>query len=881
MSAPMDGLSLSEEACLSQLRQPLQRDINCLSDPDRSTRRRALTKLQRALFQEAKIPEAVLRGFFSRFLSEKLVGILADPVEKCREMGAGLLMEFVSVSKDVPADTAALARQVFSMVETRVGAVPLIEPTEEVRALLLRLCCAVLGKDSAETFGIEIAGEACGVLSAALTDPFPETKRECCSLLVRLAFVCPEGLRSRLGKVLRPLILNLGHQHSKTRQMTLQALGALLLCGSDDLDKVLRELVLPQFRNLLYDRTVAVRSQLATVLASLIDAGLPRDPPTTPAVVAMEEADNDSGAGGNIEPKLESGGAVVGGGGDGGGGGGSGGGGAVVGGGGDGGGGGGSGGGGGGGGKMTLYLEPFRAELVSLLMNLLADDSPVVCEEAGRLLEELGERWGRFNVAEVDAMREGDGSPPPPPPPPPSERAGATKETRKSDTASSPSTKTPASTLTSVPPAAARALCVSLLHRVMPMVIEDASHWTVRGRRRAVWLLCSLVRDDEPEVRRAVAECAAAIGRAVCDISAVTDVLLPVLKGELLRVLLWLLAGCDAFGGEEAKEEVLEVAALLAGESAGQGAQELFAEHFSQLLSSVVGVAAGGEGGALAATPCSGEALDGGWDKGSHRRAGFEALLRSAPRAVGQHLDEVMPIFRGLLHDASREPELRLSMLALLECVMKQEEVTEAGLRPHAGQLLTEMVLPNAVWRAGMVAATVRKVAVAVLYTALRGNKIGVEAVYATAEQLLPVLKTNLEDHEATTRRMACLSLEMLFEMIPGALGEEPVRLIYPELLKRLDDSNDAVRRAVCGTMKAFFRATAPQNVRGTVLQYSSEQLLVHLDDQDEEVQLAVFQVLEVAASIDPEGTGKLALAARSSHRTPEYCDRLMALANP
>ena len=97
-------------------------------------------------------------------------------------------------------------------------------------------------------------------------------------------------------------------------------------------------------------------------------------------------------------------------------------------------------------------------------------------------------------------MREGDGVPPPPPPPPPSERAGATKETRKSDTASSPSTKTPASTLTSVPPAAARALCASLLHRVMPMVIEDASHWTVRGRRRAVWLLCSLVRYAGQEV---------------------------------------------------------------------------------------------------------------------------------------------------------------------------------------------------------------------------------------------------------------------------------------------------------------------------------------------------------------------------------------------
>ena len=51
------------------------------------------------------------------------------------------------------------------------------------------------------------------------------------------------------------------------------------------------------------------------------------------------------------------------------------------------------------------------------------------------------------------------------------------------------------------------------------------------------YLVCVLwrhpVRDDEAEVRRAVSECAAAIGRVVCDISSVTDVLLPVLRGEV------------------------------------------------------------------------------------------------------------------------------------------------------------------------------------------------------------------------------------------------------------------------------------------------------------------------------------------------------------
>lgn len=43
------------------------------------------------------------------------------------------------------------------------------------------------------------------------------------------------------------------------------------------------------------------------------------------------------------------------------------------------------------------------------------------------------------------------------------------------------------------------------------------------------------LRDDESEVRQAVEECAAAVGSANIDLSAVTDVLLPVLRGEVGR----------------------------------------------------------------------------------------------------------------------------------------------------------------------------------------------------------------------------------------------------------------------------------------------------------------------------------------------------------
>ena len=42
----------SEGPDVEALRQKHQRDVNCLSDPDRSTRKRALTKLTKALLDD-------------------------------------------------------------------------------------------------------------------------------------------------------------------------------------------------------------------------------------------------------------------------------------------------------------------------------------------------------------------------------------------------------------------------------------------------------------------------------------------------------------------------------------------------------------------------------------------------------------------------------------------------------------------------------------------------------------------------------------------------------------------------------------------------------------------------------------------------------------
>lgn len=42
---------------------------------------------------------------------------------------------------------------------------------------------------------------------------------------------------------------------------------------------------------------------------------------------------------------------------------------------------------------------------------------------------------------------------------------------------------------------------------------------------------------------------------------------------------------------------------------------------------------------------------------------------------------------------------------------------------------------------------------------------------------------------------------------IRGSFGEQSIFEMYPKLLKRLDDSNDAVRVAVCGTLEVFLQS--------------------------------------------------------------------------
>jgi hypothetical protein len=65
--------------------------------------------------------------------------------------------------------------------------------------------------------------------------------------------------------------------------------------------------------------------------------------------------------------------------------------------------------------------------------------------------------------------------------------------------------------------------------------------------------------------------------------------------------------------------------------------------------------------------------------------------------------------------------------------------------------------------------------------------------------------------------------------------------------------------------------------ISGTLIDYSLDQLFIHLDDGNPDIQDAVFKVLiEAAIKVDKQLVRKKAESSKLSHRSPHLCDKVI-----
>ncbi|KAL2914850.1 hypothetical protein HK105_205592 [Polyrhizophydium stewartii] len=244
-----DSLALLADDAL----QAVQRDVNVLSEPtsDRAAKRRALEHIQaETLARKPPLDPRVLAKVFAG-ISKPVLRALADPVEKCRELAVVTVGGFARrVDSIIP-----FLPYIMPAFVARLGQPEIVEPSEEIRLLMLRaLLEMVEGSKAGFSPFVE---DTVKILARTLADSFPDVKKDSCRLVIELCKHNARPVAFHGDAVAKAILPVLHHRHSSVRTVAIEALGAAILVDAAGLDASLDTL-----RAVSMDKAAAVRETL-------------------------------------------------------------------------------------------------------------------------------------------------------------------------------------------------------------------------------------------------------------------------------------------------------------------------------------------------------------------------------------------------------------------------------------------------------------------------------------------------------------------------------------------------------------------------------------------------------------------------------------------
>ncbi|XP_072225810.1 dynein axonemal assembly factor 5-like [Leuresthes tenuis] len=829
----MAATAAGDEHAASEVLKGLARHLNCLNEDNKATRKRALELIKKETIDKG-LSSSVLQEVFSVLL-KPLLKCLSDPMERCRETTIVMLTEFI---RCVPKPEESLP-YLMPCLAQRFGEKEIVEPAEELRLLameMLSLTVEVCGKRLAPYLS-----EMIRILQRTVVDPFPDVKRESCKCTIDFAKSVPEHFHLQADSLVKPLMLTIAHQHSRVRVSVIEATGAVIQHGSGkNVDDVLSHLA-----QRLFDDSPQVRKAVTAVV-----------------------------------------------------------------------------------GDWLLHLRDrysYFHKLIPLLLSNISDEIPEIRLLAADLWKQTGMQWEKENEDDIKDKMDFLLTPPPHYPPGVERPGLGCRElvVRNLGRLVPAITHDVTDWLVPTRVRTSQLLSVLLLHA------EDHSTQHLQPLLATLYRACT---DTEREV---VSNCLAAaklIGTFVpppvflklmlehvtapyssshpwAPLMILASVLggcsRPLLKPhlqqiaetlalpcvcqeyqqviyleQLLTCVDTLLHQCESDCGAVSLQllQVLVTVQSLSTEpqlstkalesvrflSTVQGVDlmELYRQHMGQLLDWL-------------------SASVNTWSSYSPQRLQLHIILMQSGPVVGEFLSQLMPLLHNCLQP-NKDTEMRMSiftMLAKLLLDANNSLDSQGRFRDESEKFLCDILLPNLVWHAGRTAAAVRTSALSCLLALLHGGAITSGQLLCVEEKLCPQLFSALEEDSQMSRLFACRSLSATLRLIGASLHREALNKIYPELLKRLDDSSEEVRGVALQALGLWLSSLTKDydpELSAPHLQLLFQQLLLHLDDPDSSVQDQVLEILKKGSSVHPVLMKKEAEAVRDKQRSPLYCDQLL-----
>ncbi len=196
----------------------------------------------------------------------------------------------------------------------------------------------------------------------------------------------------------------------------------------------------------------------------------------------------------------------------------------------------------------------------------------------------------------------------------------------------------------------------------------------------------------------------------------------------------------------------------------------------------------------------------------------FSTVVTQAGSFVGSRLDLFISLCEELVNP-DRDFQVKSSVFALLNKLMENPALTlnsKMELVIWSEKVLCNILINNLVWKAGRKYMMMRSFATQLFLKFLSCETFGAKAIgcldkNALQNQLdkriLPNLVSNLDEDIQKARNEDLMILSILLSHLDFEAPQ--FKILYPELLKRLDDSQDDIRRQALRTLSAFFHAIA------------------------------------------------------------------------
>ena len=246
------------------------------------------------------------------------------------------------------------------------------------------------------------------------------------------------------------------------------------------------------------------------------------------------------------------------------------------------------------------------------------------------------------------------------------------------------------------------------------------------------------------------------------------------------------------------------------------------------------------------------------WNKNSPDRFAFDTYTKNGGGALEKHWMDILIIISHSI-EAVKDLEMRMDMICLLDSLIENKEVNEQ-LKCYMEFIVPEILLPCCAWKSQRPSYKVRKASFVCLIKIFKLNLIDNFTTMNFFKEYINVLKQSLDDDwDPEIRYLSINLLKEFFNFTKNNLNEENLFELYPLLLKRLDDSQDANRIAVCEILNIYFNICKRIKISEGTYEYIINNSFIHLDDPNEKVRNAVFEFLKEALNIYKETFIKIA----------------------